>query len=71
MKYLGDDFILDSNWQLFRKYRDETSRKLKVLQERDRRKNDKTKTLEDLIATLKDKKLISRKVVIIMEVNEI
>lgn len=58
-RYVGDfcrdDFTSDFNWKLFRKYYEKTSQKLKVFQQRDRRKSKRIKTLKDIIVHLKKK----------------
>lgn len=49
-----DDFTSDRNWQLFRKYYEGTSQKLRILQERDKHKTEQIETLNDIIVYLKN-----------------
>lgn len=52
--FCRDDFTSDRNWQLFRKYYEGTSQKLRILQERDKRKTKQIKTLNNIIVYLKN-----------------
>lgn len=74
-RYVGDfcrdDFTSDFNWKLFRKYYEKTSQKLKVFQQRDRRKSKRIKALKDIMVHLKKKNgLISSEVATVMEVSK-